>query len=284
MFQIITAPNSITTPPAISAATRTVEPKPVLKGFQKVFTHVPVLAQYGAGLATTCHGGGPMSLLHALHRLLPYGWTVYTKPGTLLRLDTRYSCHGVQPWSTSLQTALKRMGFHGALYWRSKILTIWAPNPGPWTVRHSSHLNGFHAVVLNASTLSNPALANPKTMNARTKTVPVKATTLTIQSIETQTQSVKQRIRSLHFTPVFTLNSGNLIFSELQKWAKTSGWKVIWQVPEDWQVPNTTTFSGDFQKAVTQVIQALSANGANVHAVFHTANNTVVISGAGGGE
>lgn len=49
-------------------------------------------------------------------------------------------------------------------------------------------------------------------------------------------------------------------------------------------VPNTTTFTGDFQQAVTQVVQALAANGANIHAVFHTANNTVVIDGAGGGE
>ncbi|CDQ12068.1 conserved protein of unknown function [Acidithiobacillus ferrivorans] len=85
-------------------------------------------------------------------------------------------------------------------------------------------------------------------------------------------------------TPVFVLNRGDLILTDLQKWAKQSGWTVVWQVPEDWQVPNTTTFSGDFQKSVSQVIQALSANGANVHAVFHTANNTVVISGAGGGE
>ncbi|MDA8153093.1 MAG: toxin co-regulated pilus biosynthesis Q family protein [Acidithiobacillus sp.] len=87
-----------------------------------------------------------------------------------------------------------------------------------------------------------------------------------------------------HATPVFILNRGDLILTDLQKWAKQAAWTVIWQVPEDWQVPNTTTFSGDFQKAVSQVIQALSANGANVHAVFHTANNTVVISGAGGGE
>jgi hypothetical protein len=78
------------------------------------------------------------------------------------------------------------------------------------------------------------------------------------------------------------LTKGRLILTELQKWAAQSGWTVVWQVPEDWQVPNTTTFSGDFQKAVSQVIQALSANGANIHAVFHTANNTVVISGAGG--
>ena len=84
--------------------------------------------------------------------------------------------------------------------------------------------------------------------------------------------------------PVFVLTKGRLILTELQKWAAQSGWTVVWQVPEDWMVPNTTTFTGDFQQAVTQVVQALAANGANIHAVFHTANNTVVIDGAGGGE
>jgi hypothetical protein len=84
--------------------------------------------------------------------------------------------------------------------------------------------------------------------------------------------------------PVFVLTKGRLILTELQKWAAQSGWTVVWQVSEDWMVPNTTMFNGDFQQAVTQVVQALAANGANIHAVFHTANNTVVIDGAGGGE
>jgi hypothetical protein len=46
----------------------------------------------------------------------------------------------------------------------------------------------------------------------------------------------------------------------------------------------TLALKEEIQQAVTQVVQALAANGANIHAVFHTANNTVVIDGAGGGE
>lgn len=80
--------------------------------------------------------------------------------------------------------------------------------------------------------------------------------------------------------PTWTLHRGLLIGDELNAWAKKAGWTVVWQLSEDWSVPSTTYLNGNFKTAVTKVITALSSNGADIHAVFHT-NNTVVISGTG---
>jgi hypothetical protein len=82
-------------------------------------------------------------------------------------------------------------------------------------------------------------------------------------------------------TQVFTLKKGTLIAAGLKKWAALSGWVVLWQLPEDWEVPNNTVFTGSFHDAVTKVVKALRADGANIHVRFHADNKTVIIMGAG---
>lgn len=98
-------------------------------------------------------------------------------------------------------------------------------------------------------------------------------------------------------TPVFLLKQGDPIRTDLQKWAKQSGWTVVWHVPKDWIIPHNTTYYGNFQTAVSQVVKNLSSppNNANIHIMVSSAkscktvhgkivtcgNNTVIISGAG---
>ena len=276
MYQIPLDAPSVANPPAIVRtilASGTATPTPDLHGFQKRFTKEPVLAQHGVGIAEVCHGGGIMTMRQAIQKLLPEGWTVYSRPGVLLGLNTHYSCKGGKPWTTALQHAIRNVGFHGAIYWGPNDMTVWVPAASP---ESSPDLSGYKPVALK-----------PHIVREDTLTVGRGGKIVASLSQDTATMQTTAPLPSPSLsgaTPVFLLNKGDLILTDLQKWAKQSGWTVIWQVPEDWQVPNTTSFSGDFQKAVSQVIQALSANGANVHAVFHTANNTVVVSGAGGGE
>ena len=257
---------------------------PALQGFKSAFTIQPILAEHGTGTAapTSTHGEGTAA--QAIQKILPYGWRVYTKPETNVFLGSPilYNGHG-KSWIVALKSVLKQSGLHGAIWWGPRILTLW-PAPALPTYQSTSHLLGYKQTHLRV-TVDHPGtstiLQGTDHSLGATSLVPssAKASPPTRAQPGDRAQPVL-----LGLTPVFLLNQGDLILTDLQKWAKQSGWTVIWQVPEDWQVPNTTTFSGNFQKAVTQVIQALSANGANVHAVFHTANNTVVISGAGGGE
>lgn len=85
-------------------------------------------------------------------------------------------------------------------------------------------------------------------------------------------------------TSAFTIPKGALIARTLQDWAARAGWTVVWQITEDWAAPNIVSFDGPFEAAVKQVVEALAANGANIHLTLYTANKTAVVSGAGGGE
>lgn len=83
--------------------------------------------------------------------------------------------------------------------------------------------------------------------------------------------------------PLWTLKANQSISAGLTAWAQATGWKVVWNVPLDWLVPNTVQFQGDFKAAATAVIKALAANGADVRADVYTANKTLVVHAAGQG-
>ena len=86
---------------------------------------------------------------------------------------------------------------------------------------------------------------------------------------------------ALHITPAWTLTAGKTIGQELQAWGVKAGWKVIWNLPKDWTIPATTSFSGDFPAAAGDVITTLAANGALIRAQFFEGNKTLVVIGPG---
>ncbi len=209
--------------------------------------------------AKTSFGTG-IPLSDALRMILPDGWRVYAQQGMSGSVPVTWK-NTDAPWTEALKKVLRQSGLVGVLHVEQQALMLNVrpvPKVAPLPLTGYVQWGSSHAEDHDTSA----------------------TTTVTPLPVAAQNHTVAP----IHFQPVFLLSKGDLILTDLQKWAKQSGWSVIWNIPEDWQVPNTTSFSGDFQQAVGQVIQALSANGANIHAVFHTANNTVVISGAGGGE
>jgi hypothetical protein len=79
----------------------------------------------------------------------------------------------------------------------------------------------------------------------------------------------------------WVLTANQSISEGLHAWGQIAGWKVIWNIAQDWSVPQTTAFKGDFLSATQQVVSNLSANGADIHAAAYSGNQTIVISGAG---
>ncbi|EED97288.1 hypothetical protein C6Q04_30115 [Burkholderia multivorans] len=79
----------------------------------------------------------------------------------------------------------------------------------------------------------------------------------------------------------FALVAGQSIQTQLQSWASRAGWTVVWDVQQDWIVPNSATFPGGFESAAQQVIEALAANGADVRADLYTGNKSMVVHQAG---
>ncbi|WP_248885916.1 toxin co-regulated pilus biosynthesis Q family protein [Acidithiobacillus acidisediminis] len=280
MYQFLVPPLRVATPPAITVSAP--PPGPDLSGFRKSLETQPTLAVHGFGVAHAAKNlrKGTVTVRAALRQTLPAGWKVYSKPGVSLQFPIVVMGSMVKEhWTQALREELRQAGLHGALWWNQQILTLWTPpvERVPVTVSAAPKLAGYQQEKLS------PASAMPQQV-----TEPLPSSGHLSESLPPNFHvgpaSVVAMPSLAGASPVFVLNRGDLILTDLEKWAEQSGWTVVWQVPEDWTVPNTTTFSGGFRKAVSQVIQALSANGANVHAVFHTANNTVVISGAGGGE
>jgi len=100
-----------------------------LSGFQQVGA-IPGLEQKGAGIAWPCHGSGEGPLNAMLYRLLPAGWKLYAKPGTVLDMPTSYDCAG-SPWTVPVDRMLRAQDMSGTLWWGYDILAIAPVAPPP---------------------------------------------------------------------------------------------------------------------------------------------------------
>lgn len=78
----------------------------------------------------------------------------------------------------------------------------------------------------------------------------------------------------------FTLNKGESVKDELERWAHRSGWVIDWQLSNSWIVPNGITFQGDFKSAASAVIETLAENGIVIRAITNDANKTMLVLGA----
>lgn len=225
-----------------------------LHGYAQWSAPQTTLEQTGYGVAHKRSSfGNAIPLKDALPLIMPHGWEVYAKTGVMGSTPVTWKAHHVE-WTHTLKGVLRQAGLIATINWSHQALLLRVkPVPAVKPLDTKGYTSWGESSSLPANFHEGAA-------------VPVSSPSLA------------------GATPVFILNQGDLILLDLKKWAKESGWKVVWQVPEDWTVPNTTTFSGNFQTAVTQVVQALANNGANIHAVFHTENNTVVISGTGSGS
>ncbi|WP_321943712.1 toxin co-regulated pilus biosynthesis Q family protein [Paraburkholderia tropica] len=84
-----------------------------------------------------------------------------------------------------------------------------------------------------------------------------------------------------HAPASYDLAAGESLESQLGDWARRAGWSVTWNTSDDWIVPHASSFGPDFEKAITQVITQMEANGADVRGDIWTGNRTVVIDRAG---
>jgi hypothetical protein len=77
--------------------------------------------------------------------------------------------------------------------------------------------------------------------------------------------------------PEWYLSANTLVGNDLKSWGETAGWTVVWQASQDWPVPTSTHFQGDFQTVASQVLTDLAAQGANIRGKFYSGNQTLVI-------
>lgn len=63
----------------------------------------------------------------------------------------------------------------------------------------------------------------------------------------------------------------------LQRWAKSAGWQVIWEVPVKFPVLTNTRFEGSFEDAVAQVVEGLKESDTPIRAKFYEGNRVLRI-------
>jgi hypothetical protein len=80
---------------------------------------------------------------------------------------------------------------------------------------------------------------------------------------------------------IWVIRQGYPIGQELKGWAKRAGWNVVWGLQRDVIAPTSTTFTGDFASAASEVVRTLAENGALIHAQIFDGNHTLVVQGPG---
>ncbi|WP_175011484.1 toxin co-regulated pilus biosynthesis Q family protein [Burkholderia lata] len=110
---------------------------------------------------------------------------------------------------------------------------------------------------------------------------PAAASTESASGAVAEPVSTKALEQAAPATEVWTIREGFPISEELKSWGSRANWSVVWQMPRDVIAAATTTFSGDFPTALTDVVKTLAANGALIRARIFDGNRTVVVQGPG---
>lgn len=67
------------------------------------------------------------------------------------------------------------------------------------------------------------------------------------------------------------------IHNTLQRWCKTAGWQLVWNVNANYPINNSWVIQGNFKYAVNQVLIALSKTRLPLYARLHMANKVLEI-------
>jgi hypothetical protein len=74
------------------------------------------------------------------------------------------------------------------------------------------------------------------------------------------------------------LKGQQTVSSQLQTLAAEAGWKLIWEA-SDFMIEQDIFVSSDFFKAVTTVVEAVTASGSAIKATFYQGNYILRITG-----
>lgn len=80
--------------------------------------------------------------------------------------------------------------------------------------------------------------------------------------------------------PQFVLTEGKSLHAELQNWASSQGWKLIWYPRKSWEVIGSADFSakGDVVSATEEVVRIVRAEGKPIFLSVANGNRVMEIS------
>lgn len=75
----------------------------------------------------------------------------------------------------------------------------------------------------------------------------------------------------------YAVMSGSSLRDTLEGWARSSGWTVIWDQESDYRIRSSAVFSGDFEKAVTDLVDSIHLDNPELSVVLYRGNTVVHI-------
>lgn len=249
-----------------------------------------ILKEFGEGSPSGYTGfGKDMTLSTSLSLIVPERWTVKLTDAVDPEVKTNWNA-SEETWVEGLAEVMKSTDYSARVFWNKKTVEIEAvPSQTP-------EIDTIKQAKAEKAEKSEKAEPQPKEAesqseggkvkaapqeNDETKVARAEVTETTSHGVRKTVSSAPSSATAPALKPSFTVNAGEKIGQALAAWGRSlsPSWTVVWNTRgrEDWKVPSTTTFHGDFKSVATQIVEALRANGIDIEAEFWS-NRTLVVT------
>lgn len=69
--------------------------------------------------------------------------------------------------------------------------------------------------------------------------------------------------------------SGSTLKDTLETWSRSSGWTVVWDTEMNYRLRASATFSGNFQRVVTALVDSIHVNNPELTVTLYTGNRVI---------
>lgn len=85
-------------------------------------------------------------------------------------------------------------------------------------------------------------------------------------------------VLSLYSTKKWIANTNDSLMNTLAAWSKQAEWQLVWDIKEDFVLQAGSTFGGEFDEAVTELIGILNRDARSLRVTFYEGNKVLRIS------
>ncbi|MHC8441281.1 MAG: toxin co-regulated pilus biosynthesis Q family protein [Candidatus Eutrophobiaceae bacterium] len=85
--------------------------------------------------------------------------------------------------------------------------------------------------------------------------------------------------RADHTVRVWKIAQGKTLQTTLENWSTQAHWQLIWELPNDYQIKADSSYVGNYQQALEQLLEDLSSAGIALEAEMYTSNQVLRIGG-----
>lgn len=86
------------------------------------------------------------------------------------------------------------------------------------------------------------------------------------------------KISTLGSSVTWVVKSGMSLREVLLSWSKLAGWQLVWDLADDFALGADARFTGEFDQAVTQLVEAIAQSGESISVTLYAGNQTVRVS------